>query len=109
MNDVPARIVSVCAVGAAVAAITVSFLHTSQRGPTGPQGRAGPQGSIGKSAQLSRLGICWSAPASPSLASDGVSGVGYVDIESAILDNGVYTCPQGDTFVSVVPQPSATP
>ena len=86
------------------AALAVSLTHTGPRGPQGAAGARGPQGRAGdpgKSAQSARLGICWSEA---SQYNNGVSWIDAISIDQPVLSNGVYTCPQGDTFVSIVPQ-----
>ncbi len=88
------------------AALAVSLLHAGPTGPRGFQGPAGPQGNAGKAAQTARLGLCWSESLQDN---GGVTWVNGVSIDQPVLQDGVYTCPQGDTFVSIVPQPSATP
>lgn len=96
----------VCAVLACVlsgAALAVSLTHAGPTGPRGPLGPVGPQGNAGKAAQTARLGLCWSE----SFQNSGsVTWVDGVSIDQPVLSDGVYTCPQGDTFVSIVPQPA---
>jgi len=96
----------VCAVLACVlsgAALAVSLLHAGPAGQRGPQGPPGSQGSAGKAAQTARLGLCWSESFQDS---GGVTWVDGVSIDQPVYDSGVYACPQGDTFVSIVPQPT---
>jgi len=50
------------------------------------------------SANRARLGICWS-----STQDSSTFDIESVDIESPILQGGVYACPSGTNFVSVVP------
>jgi hypothetical protein len=59
--------------------------------------------SAATNANLARLGICWSASYQ---SNNGISWIDSMTVDQAVSTNGVYTCPQGDTFVSVVPQPS---
>jgi hypothetical protein len=53
-------------------------------------------------AQHARLGICWSEVAG-SVDGNGNYLPGYVSIESPTLQGGVYSCGNGETYVSVVP------
>jgi hypothetical protein len=72
----------------------------SQLQATGNQARAAQSAAI--SANLARLGICFNF----QYTFDPYSGNSYVssaEIDQAEVVNGVYVCPQGDTFVSVVP------
>ena len=97
---------AVCAVLACMlsgAALAVSVTHSGPRGAQGPPGR---QGDAGTAAQTGRFGVCWSAPEFTQTWTDGSSStwVSGVSIDQPILSGGVYTCPQGDTFVSIVPQ-----
>ena len=99
---------AVCAVLACVlagAALAVSLTRSGPAGSAGPPGPAGPQGNAGKAAQTARLGLCWSESFQDSGTTTWVDGV---SIDQPILSDGVYTCPQGDTFVSIVPQTSAS-
>jgi hypothetical protein len=105
------RAVTVAAVALAAAALAVSVLHAGPAGPRGSQGPAGPQGQTGRqgdpgrTAQTSRFGVCWTY--STQTGSDGVTTwVTSVDISAPQLVAGVYQCPQGETFVSIVPQPA---
>lgn len=95
-----AVIAALVACALAGAALAVALTHSGPAGPVGPQG---PAGRAGVSAAQSRFGICWQAPVNESLVSAGYSAVGYVSIDQAIYASGVYTCPQGETFVSIVP------
>ena len=99
----PGTILGAAACVLAGAALAFSLTHT---GPRGPQGPTGPQGHTGKAAQASRFGVCWEAPAFTQDWADGSSDtwVSYVSIDQPQLQNGVYACPQGETFVSIVPQ-----
>ena len=106
------RVASIVACVLAGMALAVSLTHSGPRGydgPPGPQGPAGPRGatgSAGTSATQQRLGICWTATASSPLLTAGYEAVQYVSVDQAIYSNGVYTCPQGETFVSIVPGPA---
>ena len=96
----------VCAVAACLlsgAALAVSLTHS---GPRGAQGPAGRQGDAGQAAQTGRFGVCWSAPEFTQTWADGSASawVSAVSIDAPVLSGGVYTCPQGDTFTSIVPQ-----
>ena len=102
--------IMVCALVACVlsgAALAVSLTHAGPAGPTGPQGVRGPagqQGNAGRAAQTARLGVCWSYTTQTS--SDGsVTWVNSETLSSPVLSNGVYTCGQGEQFVSIVPGP----
>lgn len=91
------------------AALAVSLMHSGpagRTGPPGPTGPAGPQGNPGKSAQQSRFGICWVQNIQDS---GGVVYVSGMSIDPAQIVSGVYQCPQGETFVSIVPAPASTP
>ena len=87
------------------AALGVSMAHA---GPRGPQGPAGPRGPQGPTAQFraQRLGVCWSSSDFTQDWADGTSDtwVSSVSLDQPQLANGVYQCPQGETFVPVVPQ-----
>ena len=100
---------AVCAVLACLlsgAALAVSLLHVGPAGPRGRQGPSGPQGNAGRAAQTARLGLCWSESVQDN---GGVAWVDSVSIDQPVLSSGVYTCPQGDTFVSIVPQSPPSP
>jgi|SRR5579859_738855 len=99
-------IASLVALGLAAFATVLSIFHGGPPGQQGPRGPVGPQGNAGKAAQLARLGICWEATDSTSLQALSYDAIAYMDIEPAIVSDGVYTCPQGMTFVSVVPGPA---
>jgi hypothetical protein len=108
-----ARFASIAALVACIlagAALAVTLLHGGPRGLAGPAGPQGRTGKAGVSATQSRFGICWIAPVNQTLAGIGAgyAAVAYVSIDQAIYDHGVYTCPQGDTFVSIVPGPVPT-
>jgi len=45
-----------------------------------------------------RLGVCWS-----STTDSSIFGLPNISLESPVLSGGVYRCPSGMTFVSVVP------
>jgi ABC-type Na+ efflux pump permease subunit len=62
-------------------------------------------GSAVSSANLAHLGICWDASYGTTSENDGPYAES-VDVESPIVSNGVYSCPQGDTYVTIVPQVS---
>ncbi len=87
----------------AAAAVAVALTHG---GPAGPRGPQGAPGNAGKAAQTARLGICWSDSVFTQTWADGSSSswVNGVSLDQPQLSNGVYTCPQGETFVSIVPQ-----
>ncbi len=53
------------------------------------------------------MGVCWNANYQTS--SDGSTAwVSGISISPAQIQNGVYQCPSGETFVSIVPQPVNT-
>ena len=91
------------------AALAVSVLHAGPRGLPGRQGATGSQGQPGKAASATqeRFGICWSETTFTQDWSNGSSStwVNGVSIDSAQIMSGVYQCPQGETFVSIVPAP----
>ena len=100
-------VTSVAALVVAAAALAVSLLHVGPAGPRGSQGPAGRQGDPGKSAQTARFGICWSY--STQTSSDGLTTwVTSVSVSPAQVTNGVYACPMGEQFVSIVPQATGT-
>lgn len=103
-----AKVASIAAVVLSVAALAVAVTHQGPRGLDGPRGPQGTAGNPGRSAQTSRFGICWSAPVFTYDAGAGSSynWVSSVSIDAPVLSNGVFTCPQGDTFTSIVPQPA---
>jgi len=86
----------------AVAAMAVALTHA---GPVGPRGLQGAPGNAGSAAQTARLGICWSDTIFTQTWTDGSSStwVSSVSLDQPVLSDGVYTCPQGDTFVSIMP------
>lgn len=94
-----AKVVSVIAAMLAGAALAVSLLHA---GPAGRAGTPGPPGPAGKAAAAVRLryGVCWIANYQTS---GGLTWVDSLSIDSAQVTDGVYQCPQGETFVSIVP------
>jgi hypothetical protein len=107
----PSTYFSLGALVLAGAALAVSLTHHGPAGARGLQGIQGPPGktgATGQQAQTARLGICWSTTTSQ----DSYSSSWYVDsvdVSSPQIVGGVYQCPQGDTFVTVVPQkPSAS-
>ena len=92
----------------ASAALSVSLLHAGpagKPGPPGPRGAPGPAGAPGKpaSATRERFGVCWEADYQTQ---NGVTWINSVIITPAQISNGVYECPQGETFTSVVPEKS---
>jgi hypothetical protein len=85
------------------AALAVSLMHAGPRGPIGPTGPAGPRGRPASATQQ-RYGVCWEQATQTS--TDGsVSWITGIDVSSPQLVSGVYQCPQGETFVSIVPIP----
>jgi len=98
------KIASITAAILAVAALVVALTHA------GPRGATGPQGNTGQAAQTARLGICWSDSVFTQTWADSSSStwVNGVSLDQPRLSNGVYTCPAGETFVSIVPQNQAT-
>ena len=102
----PSVILSTVACVLAGAALAVCLLHAGPQGPQGPpgvRGPSGPQGDPGRAAQASRFGICWSEF---TQTGSGEVWVSSISIDQPVISSGVYTCPQGDTFVSIVPQPA---
>lgn len=90
------------------AALTAALTHAGATGPRGAQGQPGPAGKnsvISQTAQTARLGICYGD--TWGTTTDGTSYVTTVSIASPVLSGGVFECPQGLTFASVVPQPSS--
>ena len=83
------------------AAFTVSLTHSGPRGVMGPQGIQGIPGRVAN-VQQARYGICWTEAVQ---LSNGVTFVSSVDIEPPQISNGVYQCPQGETFVTIQPLP----
>jgi hypothetical protein len=86
------------------AALAASLTHTGPRGMTGPQGTAGAAGRTGNpglSAVTAHLGICWTTT---TQTSDETSWINSVMVQSPQITNGVYQCPDGETFVPIVPQ-----
>jgi hypothetical protein len=108
-NNLYAPIASTIACVLAGAALAVSLTHAGPRGLAGPHGQAGPAGKNGSTAQsavTARLGTCWKAPATSNGA--GAVRVTWVSISQPVLADGVCTCPDGSTFTSIVPAPSAS-
>ena len=102
----PSAVFAAFACALAGAALAVALLHAGPRGTAGAPGRQGPQGNAGAAAQTARLGICWSDSVFTQTWADGSSStwVNGVSLDQPQLTNGVYTCPPGETFVSIVPQ-----
>lgn len=102
------QFVAILALPLSAAALAVAASHSGPAGPAGPPGPRGSQGDTGRAAVSARLGICWEAPVWTQAWSDGSSStwVSEVSITPAVYAGGVYSCPGGETFVSVVPQPS---
>jgi hypothetical protein len=92
-------------VAAVLAGAALATALTSS-GPRGVQGPAGKAGTTTQSAQTARLGICYGD--TWGTTTDGTSYVTTVSIASPVLSDGVYQCPQGLTFTSVVPQAQQT-
>lgn len=90
------------------AALAVSLTHT---GPRGRAGFTGPQGPPGKeaSAAKARYGVCWTSASFTQTFSDGTTAtwISSVDVSSPQLVAGVYQCPSGEQFVSIVPIPQS--
>lgn len=103
-----AKVASIAAVLLSVTALAVSLTRAGLRGPEGPAGPPGVAGNPGKSAQTSRFGICWNAPifTYDTGAGNSYNWVSSMSIDTPVLSDGVFTCPQGDTFTSIVPQPA---
>jgi hypothetical protein len=99
-----AAVASVIACILAGAALAMSLLHAGPAGPQGPAGAQGPSGRPGTSAAQNRFGVCWQYF---TQTSDNLTWVTSVTIDQAIYADGVYQCPQGETFVSIVPGPPA--
>lgn len=98
-------IAALVACALAGASLAVAFTHS---GPAGPSGQRGPAGPPGKAPSVTRdrYGVCWDA-------TYGGTGTGYNWVQTVTIDppqisNGVYQCPQGETFVTIQPLP-ATP
>lgn len=108
MNDIAARLVALGAAVLAAVALAVSLTHhgpAGATGPAGPRGATGQAGQAGKAATAARLGICWQAQQTNG---NGAVWVQYVSIDPAQLSDGVYQCPSGEQFVSIVPTPQKT-
>lgn len=103
----PATVPSIVACAISAAALAATLTHHGPAGPPGPRGATGPAGAAGRNADPTRYryGVCWTEYTSTS---GTVSWVTSVDIEPAQIVSGVYQCPQGMTFVSIVPQPLPT-
>lgn len=99
-------ITKIVLIGAAVLAAAALAISLTHAGPRGARGAPGPQGNAGAAAQTARLGICWSDSIFTQTWADGSSStwVNGVSLDQPQLSNGVYTCPPGETFVSIVPQ-----
>ena len=102
-NLMIAKTASIAAAILAAAALVVALTHAGPRGATGAPGL---RGNTGKAAQTARLGICWSDSIFTQTWADGSSStwVNGVSLDQPELSNGVYICPAGETFVSIVPQ-----
>jgi hypothetical protein len=75
------------------------------------QGRREPQAPLdppGKAvqAQQQRYGICWQADYQTQ---NGATWAYLIDISAPEVEDGVHQCSQGETFVSIVPEPATTP
>lgn len=101
------RILCIIACAVAGAALGVALGHAGARGPQGPPGARGATGSVGKAAQVARLGICWNDTSTYSDIEQQVI-INSLEIDPPVVQDGVYTCPNGDSFVSVVPNPATT-
>lgn len=107
LTSIIERLTLVGALALAVAALALSLTHAGpagRAGPAGPRGATGPAGTAGRNADPARYryGVCWT---DYTTTSGTVTWVTSVDIEPAQVVSGVYQCPQGETFVSIVPQP----
>lgn len=104
------QLIAILALALSAAALAVSVTHSGPAGSQGPPGPRGSQGDAGRAASSARLGVCWSAPVYTQVWGDGSSStwVSEVSITPAVLSDGVYACPGGEMFVSVVPQPSSS-
>jgi hypothetical protein len=107
--DVPARVAAIAAAVLGAAALAVSFSHTGPAGPRGlpgQRGAQGPAGGAGQSAVTAHLGVCWESNLFTQTWTDGSSStwLNNVNLSQPELVSGVYTCPQGEQFVSIVPQ-----
>jgi hypothetical protein len=98
-----ARIASTIACILAGAALAVSLTHGGPAGPRGSRGPQGQHGTTGHAAQVARLGICWNDTYQTSGTSEWVTSIA---ITAPLVNDGVYTCVQGATFTSIVPQTS---
>lgn len=96
------------AIMACVLAGSALGVSLTREGPPGPPGPRGPGGQSGKVAQADRLGVCWTAPPFTQYWENGSSStwVGAVSIDPPQVSNGVYVCPPGETFTSIVPHPA---
>ena len=103
-------IASTTAAVLAGAALAAALTHS---GPAGIRGAQGPAGQAGKTvsitsqaASTARFGVCWGD--TWGTTSGGTSYVTTVSLASPVLADGVFECPQGLTFTSVVPEPQQT-
>lgn len=105
-----AWIAALVACALAGAALAVALVHAGPPGRPGARGPAGPPGPRGQAvtARQSRYGVCWSYTTQTS--SDGTATwVTGVTVDSPQISNGVYQCPQGETFTTIQPLPVSTP
>lgn len=89
------------------AALAVALTHSGPTGLAGPAGPAGPPGRA-VSVQQARYGVCWSYTTFTRTYTDGSSDtwVSTISVDPPQVSNGVYQCPQGETFVTIQPLPA---
>jgi len=103
MNTKPALLPIVAALAVAILCLVVVLKCRSQEISVTRQLRQVErvQRQVARTAaqvSTARLGVCWS-----STTDSSIFGVPNISLESPVLSGGVYRCPSGMTFVSVVP------
>lgn len=78
---------------------TIKSLETSEQNATAQVAQAE---ATAKAASSARLGVCYSYTSS-SVSASGNLSPGMLFMGPPIISHGVYECPNGETFTSVVP------
>jgi hypothetical protein len=103
------QVASTLAVILAGAAIAVSLTSSGPQGVQGPKGSTGATGKSGSAANMNTLGFCWSDSTETfnNEVDNNIDGypfmTGIYFDHPVELGNILFSCPTGETFVSVVP------
>jgi hypothetical protein len=103
MSRTPVIIGGIVAAVAVIVCIVLAVLYHSQEDTLSRQlaqveQQQAQAAKTSQQANTARLGICWS-----STEDSSTFDLQSVQIESPIVAGGVYQCPSGTNFVSVVP------